>query len=386
MIGQSSKFLHIPVLVLGLMLFTHCQHQSCIRQHDLTNFSNHWFFRKAQKLAGDTTALVDFVLSNLSKMDRQDVRSDGILVKVADLLDSKNIAASKANLLRHEVVSSRRAVKLLMKNEDTPETATFRLIQAHAAYRWASSLWQEGKIGLAGYWFRVAYWLSPERMKHAPCQSVAAFINSRKEYSTPFADFLHAIGEDSIAYQVCWLLANRDAAYLPRLKALHQKLFPDDNFEMLWQTNRFARLPRIHSFRFVTIQGDTSSLSQLSGKWVFIDFWSRGCIGCLKEFPNIEKMFARYHATNPPGKEFLTIAVETNRSKVIDALRKSDGSVYSFPVAMPDFSDSLNVSRFFSETVRLYPTKMILTPDRHYFYIPIYDWQNYVRKYLIRKT
>lgn len=72
-------------------------------------------------------------------------------------------------------------------------------------------------------------------------------------------------------------------------------------------------------FTLNTPDGNPVSLSSLRGKCVLIDFWASWCGPCLREAPNIKKVYEKYH---DKGFEVLSVSVDDNKDKWIQAIEK----------------------------------------------------------------
>ncbi len=47
-------------------------------------------------------------------------------------------------------------------------------------------------------------------------------------------------------------------------------------------------------FELPNLQGSTTALSALRGKYVVLDFWGSWCVWCIKGFPNMKTYYAKY--------------------------------------------------------------------------------------------
>lgn len=72
-------------------------------------------------------------------------------------------------------------------------------------------------------------------------------------------------------------------------------------------------------FTLNTPEGKSITLSSLRSKCVLLDFWASWCGPCLREAPNIKKVYDKYHAK---GFEVLSVSVDDDKAKWIEAIRK----------------------------------------------------------------
>ncbi len=63
---------------------------------------------------------------------------------------------------------------------------------------------------------------------------------------------------------------------------------------------------------YINYKGGTTSLNDLKGKYVYIDFWDIWCKPCIAEFPSLKKLIKKYHSKKI---EFVSIALMTEDSK-----------------------------------------------------------------------
>jgi len=65
--------------------------------------------------------------------------------------------------------------------------------------------------------------------------------------------------------------------------------------------------------------GGTFTLSKQTGKVVLVDFWGTICAPCIKEFPNLRKLYKKYH---DQGFEIISINLDESREKFESFLEK----------------------------------------------------------------
>lgn len=66
---------------------------------------------------------------------------------------------------------------------------------------------------------------------------------------------------------------------------------------------------------YENIKGGTTSLSDLKGKYVYVDLWATWCGPCLKEIPSLKEVEKEFHGKNI---EFLSISVDNGRGYKAD--------------------------------------------------------------------
>ncbi|MES2276869.1 MAG: TlpA disulfide reductase family protein [Bacteroidota bacterium] len=92
------------------------------------------------------------------------------------------------------------------------------------------------------------------------------------------------------------------------------------------------------------------------GKVTVMDFWFIGCVGCMEEFPEFQKIYSTYK--NNPNIQFLAVDIPTRRDGDDDAFKILSNEHYSFPMAKStdmQFAKDLKIV--------VYPTIIIL--DKH---------------------
>jgi peroxiredoxin len=96
--------------------------------------------------------------------------------------------------------------------------------------------------------------------------------------------------------------------------------------------------------RLASVKGDTVALSSLKGKIVLIDFWATWCAPCVKEQPELAKLYHNFkNADFTKGKGFEIYGVSMDSKKAnwedimnkygIDWIQVSDLKFWTSPVA-----------------------------------------------------
>jgi peroxiredoxin len=96
--------------------------------------------------------------------------------------------------------------------------------------------------------------------------------------------------------------------------------------------------------RLPSLAGDTIALSSLKGKLVLIDFWATWCAPCVKEQPELAKLYNKFknaEFTNGKGFEIFGVSLDSKKDSWqnivnkngIDWIQVSDLKFWTSPVA-----------------------------------------------------
>lgn len=66
------------------------------------------------------------------------------------------------------------------------------------------------------------------------------------------------------------------------------------------------------TFTFGSIEGNRVSLTDLKGKYVFVDIWATWCRPCLQQLPAMKELEEKYRGQNI---EFVSISVDNDRDR-----------------------------------------------------------------------
>lgn len=107
------------------------------------------------------------------------------------------------------------------------------------------------------------------------------------------------------------------------------------------------------------LNGNTIDLHQLRGHPVLINFWATSCPGCVKEIPQLVKL---YKKLGPKGFEIIGVAMSYDKPSNVRSMQ-SDRHI-PYPITI-DRTDA--ISKAFG-TIRLTPTSFLINPQGQIVY------------------
>ena len=72
-------------------------------------------------------------------------------------------------------------------------------------------------------------------------------------------------------------------------------------------------------FALESLEGNTVSLSELRGKYVYIDVWATWCVPCRREFPHLKALEKQFEGT---PIAFLSVSIDSNKQPWADMVRR----------------------------------------------------------------
>ena len=99
-----------------------------------------------------------------------------------------------------------------------------------------------------------------------------------------------------------------------------------------YETGLLKKGTKAPDFKLKTPDGKTVQLSKVAkGKYTVLDFWASWCPDCLKDIPNMQRMYKKFA---PKGVEFVGISFDTN----VDSWKKA---LDKFNISYTQVSDTL---------------------------------------------
>lgn len=110
------------------------------------------------------------------------------------------------------------------------------------------------------------------------------------------------------------------------------------SFENLRYTMKGASLPPI---TFENVAGDTVSLDQFKGKYLFIDLWASWCVPCIKMTPFVQQLEKQYENRNI---NFVAISIDANRQNWLSKIRDLQLHGHQYLDLPGAFAKQLNIT------------------------------------------
>ena len=111
------------------------------------------------------------------------------------------------------------------------------------------------------------------------------------------------------------------------------------------------------------IDGTDFTLEELQGKYVLIDFWGSWCGPCIREIPELKKLYSDYHGKNyKDADDFEVLSIALEKSDKYTRRIIKDRAL-SWPYHIIDVSRIVMLSSIAQDyDVKNLPTKFLLNP------------------------
>lgn len=207
----------------------------------------------------------------------------------------------------------------------TPGTATRmrRVVKAFRAKHPKSPLLREARCVLLDAEYKSAmteFWA-------VDTKDTNAWAEIKQRFGKEFASLAdESIGEKTEGLALCKALRLGFARNKPELQSklvARLRTRMEDYKEvrnMAWDNARMLLLGELGtpSFNAKDTEGNTRKLEQYSGKLLVLDFWATWCGPCLRELPEMKKLYDEFHGQ---GVSFLGIALEDGDSMPLNKFR-----------------------------------------------------------------
>ena len=109
-------------------------------------------------------------------------------------------------------------------------------------------------------------------------------------------------------------------------------------------------------FQLMSPDGKPVRLSDYRGKYIVLDFWASWCPDCLRDIPDVQNMYRKYHAR---GVEFIGVSFDTNKSAWQAALKRF-GISYTQCSELVKMRESKTAADY---GIRWIPSMVLVNPD-----------------------
>ncbi|MFB3895759.1 MAG: TlpA family protein disulfide reductase [bacterium] len=123
-----------------------------------------------------------------------------------------------------------------------------------------------------------------------------------------------------LAYVTAGMLEPYD---LDRAKRMYQQVIDSKDYQYAFPAESTLKqlewIGKPVSIQFTAIDGKQVDISQMKGKIILIDFWATWCHPCVREIPNIVKLYKKYHKK---GLEIIGIDFDEDKELLTQMIEK----------------------------------------------------------------
>jgi thiol-disulfide isomerase/thioredoxin len=294
------------------------------------------------------------------------------LFRESDALFSSIVDRLERNQVKDDLSTAKRPV--------LAERAWYRYLFAYSNYLQANRWHKNNDAEKEKKHLQMAFKYSPDLIDRNNSASyfydmLFMFVDEKPSFQDDYLNFL--VSQDSNHEETLTTLlsiAIEHPQFKPNLKRYYEKKVAQTGFDTYWKDSLNARLPAAPAFILPKLDGKDFSFTELSDKWILLDFWGTWCTPCLKEMPALEKFNKELLSDQVKNLAILTIACRDSLENVQKFVKKNG---YTFPVAMADKA----VESAFK--IKGYPSKILITPDRKYLIIPFGEnWIEFIKAHL----
>jgi thiol-disulfide isomerase/thioredoxin len=130
----------------------------------------------------------------------------------------------------------------------------------------------------------------------------------------------------------------------------------------LYAKPKFINGERAPDFTMVMANGTIFQLSSLKGRYILLDFWGSWCGPCLREAPELRRIYETYHDKNfkdATGFELVSVGIEQNRNSWTSTINRLN---MNWQYHVSDFQNMESpVAKQYG--VRVIPTKFLINTE-----------------------
>ncbi len=152
----------------------------------------------------------------------------------------------------------------------------------------------------------------------------AAYDKINKKLTVALSEFVEKnLGSLAILFIQDNLKVDENIDLYSKADSVMMKRYPENfyvnNFTMQIEASKKTRLGSVApDFTLPDTNGVNVSLSSFKGKYLLVDFWASWCGPCIKEVPNVQKLYADFHSK---GFEILGVSLDKDKASWTRALR-----------------------------------------------------------------
>jgi peroxiredoxin len=152
----------------------------------------------------------------------------------------------------------------------------------------------------------------------------AAYDKISKKLTIALSEFVEKnLGSLAILFIQDNLKVDDNIDLYSKADSVLMKRYPENfyvnNFTMQIEASKKTRVGSVApDFTLADTNGVNVSLSLFKGKYLLVDFWASWCGPCMKEVPNVQKLYADFHSK---GFEILGVSLDKDKASWTRAIR-----------------------------------------------------------------
>jgi hypothetical protein len=197
------------------------------------------------------------------------------------------------------------------------------------------------------------------------------YLRGPADLISPYADYIETRLDSRLALPYRAVLARRNQAWLPKLKALFERVYPDRSFGDYWDQERMLNAPSFPAGDVIEADGTVAPPNVLRGRWQLLLVWPSGCGTCSDRLKALEGIAGDF-----PG----SVLVVTPQNELKNLARQFERRGSSLPAL------GLREVRLGQVGVPGSPVLLLLDPGSRYVVLTADDWETDVREVLTRNS
>jgi peroxiredoxin len=120
-------------------------------------------------------------------------------------------------------------------------------------------------------------------------------------------------------------------------------------------SRNLERLGTPLDLEFTALDGREINLSRLKGKVVLIDFWATTCLPCVRELPDMKKLYSKF---KPQGFEIIGISLDSKKEVLERFIQTNE-------IPWPQYFDDAGERSPLAKTFGIEGIPVVWLVDRH---------------------